>query len=88
MRLIFSALLGLPWALFLVQGTLSQKDSGKQGSLTPNIVFFFMDDMDIELGGDLPLDKTRQWISDVGVSFANSFVNIPICCPSRYSNIR
>ena len=51
----------------------------------PNIVLFLTDDQDSELGGMEPLTKARSWIADHGVTFQNSFVSTPICCPSRSS---
>ena len=53
----------------------------------PNIVFFFTDDLDEAQGGSEPLIKTRSWIASQGVTFTNSFVNVPICCPSRSSTL-
>ena len=54
-------------------------------SQNPNIVLFLTDDQDSELGGMEPLTKARFWIADQGVTFRNSFVSTPICCPSRSS---
>src|SRR5438270_150246 len=47
----------------------------------PNIVVFMTDD---ETVADMQvMPETRQLISDEGVSFTNSFVSYPMCCPSR-----
>ena len=54
-------------------------------SKQPNIVVFLTDDLDSELGGMTPLIKTKSWIADEGATFTNSFVVVPICCPSRSS---
>ena len=51
----------------------------------PNIVLFLTDDQDSELGGMEPLPKARSWIAENGVTFENSFVSTPVCCPSRSS---
>ena len=51
----------------------------------PNIVLFLTDDQDSELGGMEPLSKARSWIAENGVTFENSFVSTPVCCPSRSS---
>ena len=51
----------------------------------PNIVLFLTDDQDSELGGMEPLSKARSWIAEKGVTFENSFVSTPVCCPSRSS---
>ena len=41
------------------------------------------DDLDIDMGGMTPLNKTRQLIGSAGATFQNAFVSTPICCPSR-----
>ena len=41
------------------------------------------DDLDIDMGGMTPLNKTRQLIGSAGATFHNAFVSTPICCPSR-----
>ena len=51
----------------------------------PNIVFFLTDDQDSELGGLSPMSKAKSWIAEKGVKFDNSFVTVPVCCPSRSS---
>ncbi|XP_046335749.2 N-acetylglucosamine-6-sulfatase-like [Haliotis rufescens] len=52
---------------------------------TPNIVFILTDDLDTEIGGMTPLEKTKRLIGDNGITFLNMFVTTPICCPSRAS---
>ncbi|KAM9467435.1 N-acetylglucosamine-6-sulfatase [Clarias gariepinus] len=51
----------------------------------PNIVLILTDDLDISNGGMIPLNKTRKLIGDAGITFTNTFVASPLCCPSRAS---
>ena len=51
----------------------------------PNVVLILTDDLDLLQGGMNPLNKTRNLIGDAGITFENSFVSTPICCPSRSS---
>ncbi|XP_036433342.1 LOW QUALITY PROTEIN: N-acetylglucosamine-6-sulfatase [Colossoma macropomum] len=51
----------------------------------PNIVLILTDDLDSSMGGMIPLNKTRALIGDVGITFTNTFVASPLCCPSRAS---
>ncbi|OWF54742.1 N-acetylglucosamine-6-sulfatase-like isoform X2 [Mizuhopecten yessoensis] len=56
-----------------------------QGEATPNIVFILTDDQDLELGGTIPIKKTRDLIGSQGKVFEQFYVNTPLCCPSRSS---
>lgn len=47
----------------------------------PNVVVIMSDDQTVEQLR--VMERTRSLIGDRGVSFANSFVNWPVCCPSR-----
>ena len=49
----------------------------------PNVILILTDDLDIDMGGMTPLNKTRQLIGSAGATFHNAFVSTPICCPSR-----
>ncbi|XP_062373770.1 N-acetylglucosamine-6-sulfatase isoform X2 [Sardina pilchardus] len=51
----------------------------------PNIVLILTDDLDADMGGMVPLNKTRKLIGDSGITFTNAFVASPLCCPSRAS---
>ncbi len=47
----------------------------------PNIIFILTDDLDAASAQQLP--KLRSLLVEEGVSFENSFVSYPMCCPSR-----
>ncbi|KAF9418836.1 hypothetical protein HW555_004503 [Spodoptera exigua] len=51
----------------------------------PNIVLVLTDDQDVVLGGMTPMKNVNRFIADEGVTFTNSYVTSPICCPSRAS---
>ncbi|XP_030637219.1 N-acetylglucosamine-6-sulfatase [Chanos chanos] len=51
----------------------------------PNIVLILTDDLDVSLGGMIPLVKTKKLIGDAGITFTSAFVASPLCCPSRAS---
>ncbi|XP_026755157.2 N-acetylglucosamine-6-sulfatase-like isoform X2 [Galleria mellonella] len=51
----------------------------------PNFVLVLTDDQDVVLGGMNPMKNVRRFIAEEGVTFTNSFVSSPICCPSRAS---
>ena len=76
---------GVHFALYISSAffCLSCTTGGLQNQ--PNIVLFLTDDQDSELGGMEPLTKARSWIASRGVTFENSFVSAPVCCPSRSS---
>ena len=57
-------------------------------SKPPNIIFFYADDLDLQLNTpDLTLTKSKAWIQDEGATFENAFVTVPICCPNRASTL-
>ena len=49
----------------------------------PNIIFVLTDDLDVESTTHMP--KLQAFVSNVGVTFSNSFAANPVCCPSRAS---
>ncbi|XP_015208811.2 N-acetylglucosamine-6-sulfatase isoform X1 [Lepisosteus oculatus] len=51
----------------------------------PNIVLILADDLDVAIGGMIPLKKTKKLIGEAGISFTNAYVASPLCCPSRAS---
>ncbi|XP_073948236.1 N-acetylglucosamine-6-sulfatase-like [Choristoneura fumiferana] len=51
----------------------------------PNFVVVLTDDQDVTMGGMSPMKNVRRFIGERGMTFTNSFVTSPICCPSRAS---
>ena len=49
----------------------------------PNIVLIQTDDQDVELGGMMPMPKTRRLLGEGGVTHSKWYVGTPVCCPSR-----
>jgi len=49
----------------------------------PNIVLVLTDDQDLLLGSLDRMPRTRALIAEQGVTFANHFVPLSLCCPSR-----
>lgn len=54
----------------------------------PNIVFLLADDLDAQFNSIGFMPKLKDWITDHGTSFANAFVNVSLCCPSRSTILR
>jgi N-acetylglucosamine-6-sulfatase len=52
----------------------------------PNIILVLTDDLDVESVSRLESIKTLM--SEQGVTFENSFVTDPLCCPSRATTLR
>jgi arylsulfatase A-like enzyme len=75
-----AALLGLlaVAAFTLVPGTSA---GPKKGGDRPNIVVVMTDDQTLE--SMRVMSRVNSRIGDRGVVFENSFVNYPLCCPSR-----
>ncbi|CAH0402718.1 unnamed protein product [Chilo suppressalis] len=51
----------------------------------PNFVIILTDDQDAVLDGMTPMKNVKRFIGSEGVTFTNSYVTSPICCPSRAS---
>jgi hypothetical protein len=50
----------------------------------PNVIVFLIDDQ-ADTGSMAYMPKALSLLADHGVTFTNSFVNYPICAPSRSS---
>ncbi|XP_007252796.2 N-acetylglucosamine-6-sulfatase [Astyanax mexicanus] len=77
--------------LCLIMCVTLLSNSAAEGNLNlnwyrkPNIVLILTDDLDVSMGGMIPLNKTRKLIGEAGITFTNTFVASPLCCPSRAS---
>src|SRR5215218_5155513 len=82
LRLILLLVLGL---LPLSSGRSGQPSAARAAAATadsrPNILVIMTDDQTVEQMRALP--KTQALLAARGTSFANSFVDIALCCPSR-----
>lgn len=52
-------------------------------SARPNIVFFFTDDQDVEMGSLNYMPKLNQYLTQQGITFNHHYASTPVCCPSR-----
>jgi len=52
----------------------------------PNIIFILADDLDEGVYGRMT--RLRALLGDQGLTFANSFVSLSLCCPSRTTSLR
>lgn len=68
-------------ALILLLGALAAIPAA--AATRPNIVFVLTDDQDLTLGSLDFMPRTRDLIARQGVTFANHFVPLSLCCPSR-----
>ncbi len=53
-------------------------------AVRPNIVVIMTDDQD-DTGSLSVMTKTKSLLQDQGITFQNSFVDFPVCCPARAS---
>ena len=53
----------------------------------PNIVFLFLDDLDVEMGSSGPayMPVLHSAVAARGASFPRMYASVPVCCPSRAS---
>ena len=53
----------------------------------PSFIFLLTDDQDVTLGGLDDMPETLSLLKSGGRTYANAFVDTPICCPSRTSTL-
>ncbi|MCX8102972.1 MAG: sulfatase-like hydrolase/transferase [Candidatus Bipolaricaulota bacterium] len=75
--------IGLVVVLLMVIGAM--RFSAAQPT-KPNIIFILTDDLDADLIEFMPYLKSL--VVEQGVTFANFFVNVSLCCPSRVNILR
>jgi len=66
----------------LAGGAVSSPPAAAKAS-PPNIVLILTDDQDLTLGSLDFMPRTRELIGRQGMTFANHFVPLSLCCPSR-----
>lgn len=67
-------------------GLLQKPANSVAQSNKPNIIFIIADDLDTESMDHLP--RLQSLLADRGTTFANFFVSLALCCPSRASILR
>jgi N-acetylglucosamine-6-sulfatase len=70
-----------PLILILLFGALGAIPAA--AATRPNVVFVLTDDQDLVLGSLGFMPRTRDLIARQGLTFANHFVPLSLCCPSR-----
>ncbi|MBA2325765.1 MAG: sulfatase-like hydrolase/transferase, partial [Actinobacteria bacterium] len=68
-------------AAFVAASSLGGCASGDFLDLRPNVVVIMTDDQTVESMRVMP--NVRELLAERGVTFTNSFVSYPLCCPSR-----
>jgi len=63
------------------EGAASERPAAPKAAERPNIVVIMTDDE--ALWGSEATPETIELVGDAGVTFLNSFVTDPLCCPSR-----
>ncbi len=69
------------FALALWLGCATSAAAGRV-DLRPNIVVIMTDDQD-DIGSISTMPEVNRLLVDKGIKFTNSFVDFPLCCPSR-----
>jgi arylsulfatase A-like enzyme len=62
-------------------GSPERARAGDGGDARPNVVVIMSDDQ--TAASHSVMTRTNELLGDKGATFANSFVNWPVCCPSR-----
>lgn len=71
-------------AVVILAVALPERDAPSQITAgRPNVVVIVTDDQRADTLDVMP--KTRAWLADGGVTFPQTFVATPLCCPSRAS---
>lgn len=70
---------------------LSNLDDKKVGTTRPNVILIMTDDVSVSmvdfLLGKKMMPNLQENIIDNGITFTNSFVSSPLCCPSRATTL-
>src|SRR5689334_15921172 len=83
-RVVMCAAIALPFISLTAVATARSTESHSTAfglSTRPNVLMLMTDDQTADSLRDLP--SVRSLISSQGVTFTNSFVTTPLCCPSR-----
>ena len=73
-------------AMAIATGSDAVRDAASApGSGKPNIILILTDDQDLILGSMDALPQVHELLAKEGTTFANAFVPLSLCCPSRSS---
>jgi len=61
------------------------EETAAPGSGKPNIILILTDDQDLILGSFDAMPEVQELLAKEGTTFANAFVPLSLCCPSRSS---
>ena len=85
-RIMKWRLTGLAVGFVAVAGFAALPRNERTQAPRPNILFVLTDDLDAAELAFMP--HVKSLMADQGVSFANYFVNVSLCCPSRATMLR